>query len=315
MKVIFVNWTKPFFERKNFMGYKKHSTYEYDGDDYFIPQHEIIMQIASITSAKTKTNFPLKLITDNIGKKYYEKIGMIDLFDEVDTETLESINNEFNINPAQFWTSGKIISICNEKPPFIFMDLDLILKDELPNWILNYDVVHTHWELSRSFLYIEKYMLDNLGLNIPTFNDRMLVPNTSFLFINNETLLSDYLKLHLEITTRTYELVPDWLWLMSDQHILGYSFRDLNLKVTSFSDMTYVQFPDTEKDKPGFLPEWIKIEQKFKETPINFEHVWLDKSKLINNPDYKTKKVSEWKSIINKNGYENKLLNIPDIYI
>lgn len=315
MKIIFVNWTKPYFERKNFMGYKKHSTYQYDGNEYHIPTHEIIMQIASITSAKIKTGYPIKLITDNVGARYYDKIGLLWLFDEVDTNTLESINTNFDINPAQFWTSGKIISICTEEPPFLFMDLDLILKDNLPNWIFNYDVIHTHWELSRSFLYIEKHMLDNLGLDIPTFDERMLIPNTSLLFINNKQVLKDYLKLHLEITTKKYELVPDWLWLMSDQHILGYTFRDLNLKVTSFSDMTYIQFPDTKEGKPGFLPEWVKVNQTFMEPPVEFEHIWLDKSKINNNPDFKTKKVLDWLSIINKNGYGDKFPNIFDIYI
>lgn len=310
MKVIFVNWTRPFFERKNFVGYKKHSTYEYNGDDYFLPSHEIVMQLASITSAKVKTGFPVKLITDNVGKEYYEKIGLLDLFDEVDTETLENLNNEYNINPAQFWTSGKIISICKEEPPFVFMDLDLIMESDFPGWVFNYDVVHTHWELSRSFLYIEKHMVDNLGLNIPTFNDRMLIPNTSFLFINNKKVLEDYLKLHLEIVTRKYEQVPDWLWLMSDQHILGYTIRDQNCKVTSFSDKTYVQFPDEEKNKVGGLPQWITIPQQFQEPTVNFEHVWLDKSTIINNQQFKDLKLKKWKTSIIENGYNHKLIGI-----
>lgn len=309
MKVIFVNWTRPFFERKNFVGYKKQSTVDYSGDEYFLSDYEIVMQIASITSAKVKTGLPIKLITDKIGKQYYEKIGLIDLFDEVDVNTLETLNDEYDINPAQFWTSGKIISICKETPPFLFMDLDLIIEDDLPDWVFDYDVVHTHWELSRSFLYIEKYMIDNLGLNIPTFNDRMLIPNTSFLFINNKKVLDDYLKLHLEIVTKKYEQVPDWLWLMSDQHILGYTIRDLNSKVTSFSDKTYVQFPDTLKDVVGYLPEWINIPQKHQEIPINFEHVWLDKSTIINYPDFKKFRTDKWIKNIIENGFEHKLID------
>ena len=61
----------------------------------------------------------------------------MDLFDEVDVDTLETLNKKYEINPSQFWTSGKIISICKETPPFLFMDLDLIIEDELPNWIYN----------------------------------------------------------------------------------------------------------------------------------------------------------------------------------
>lgn len=307
MKIIFVNWTKPFFERNNFNGYKKYSTLDCEGDSYFLPEHDIIMQIASITSARIKTGLPIKLITDNIGKAYYEKIGILDLFDEVDTNTLESINDEYDINPAQFWTSGKIISICKETPPFIFMDLDLILKSQLEDWIFNYDVVHTHWELSRGYLYIEKHMVDCFNLNLPKFDERMLIPNTSFLFVNNKTVLENYLEQHLEIVTRKFDVVHDWLWLMSDQHILGYTIRDLNVKVTSFFDKTYVQFPDIVEDRPGYLPEWIHIPQKHEEKPLEFEHVWLDKSKIIHNPGFKTLKINEWVDIITRNGYAGKL--------
>lgn len=307
MKIIFINWTKPFFERKKFSGYKKESTIQYDGDEYFLPPYEITMQIAAITSAKVKTGLPIKLITDTIGKDYYEKINLIDLFDEVDTTTLEDINTNHEINPAQFWTSGKIISICKEEPPFVFLDLDLILNDPLPEWVYKYDVVHTHWELPRSFLFIEKYMVENLGLNIPSFNDRMLIPNTSFLFVNNKQIQQEYLKLHLEIVTKKYDIVPDWLWLMSDQNILGYTLRNLNSKVTTFLDKTYIQFPDMEDNKVGHLPKWITIPQKHQESPVSFEHVWLDKTNLINNKNFRDLKLKKWESRIIKNGFTHKL--------
>lgn len=298
MKVIFVNWTRPFFERKNFEGYKKHSTFEYDGDDYFLPEYEILMQKCAILSAKMYTKFPIKLITDKIGLEYYSKIGLIDLFDEVDTNLLETINLNYDINPSQFWTSGKIISICNEKPPFLFLDLDLILKEPLPEWIFNYDTVHTHWEIPRSFLYIEERMIKDYNLDIPSFDGQMMIPNTSFLFINNQTILDEYLKLHLEIVTKKYDFVPDWLWLMSDQNILGYTLRKLESKVTTFHSKVYVQFPDTSSSLVGNLAPWINVPQKYVEPEVKFEHVWLDKSSIINNQQLRESKTKEWSTII-----------------
>jgi hypothetical protein len=312
MKVIFVNWTKPFFERKNFAGYKKYSTFEYNGDDYFLPDYEIIMQMAAITSAKVRTGFPIKLVTDEIGKKYYEKVGLLELFDEVDTNTLETLNDEYDVNPAQFWTSGKIVSICKEEPPFLFMDLDLIIQDDFPKWVFDYDVVHTHWELPRSFLHIEQYMIDGMGLNIPTFDSRMLIPNTSFLFINNSDVLEEYLKLHLEIVTRKYEQVPDWLWLMSDQNILGYTMRSLNSKVTTFHNKTHVQFYDGMVDGVGYLPQWIDIPQTHNEKPVAFDHIWLDKSVVNNNEEFRLFKVEQWKQMIIGNGFNDELNKIID---
>ena len=124
MKVIFVNWTKPTSSS----------------------EANILMQKASIISAKKYTGLPIKLYTDTNGYEEFKKNGILELVDEVDTELLNSLDF---VNGDQFWTSGKIISICNEEPPFIFMDLDLILKSELPKWIYDYDLVHTHWEIIR----------------------------------------------------------------------------------------------------------------------------------------------------------------------
>lgn len=311
MKVIFVNWTRPFFNRKNFDGYKKRTTVDYEGDDYFLAPYEIVMQRAAITSAKKYTKLPLKLITDDAGYEYYKKIDLLRYFDEVDVSLLNELDKTEEINSAQFWTSGKIISICKETPPFIFMDLDLIIKNHLPDWIYDYDTVHTHWEISRSTLFIEHNMLTDYGLNIPEFDNRMLIPNTSLLFMNNQQVLDRYLELHMEIVTKKYDYVPDWLWLMSDQNILGYTLRSLNSKVSQFEDKTFVQFPDISqnKDKPGYFPDWLDIHERDKTRPdFRFEHVWLNKASIGTIPDYQKHKLKEWNKIIDDNGFDKKSL-------
>lgn len=298
MKVIFINWTKPFFERKKIEGYRKLTIFNYEGDEYFLPEYEILMQKCAILSAKMNTKFPIKLITDKVGFEYYSKIGLIDLFDEIDTDFLEDINNKYDISPSQFWTSGKIISICNEKPPFLFLDLDLILKEPLPEWIFNYDVVHTHWEIPRSYLYVEERIVKEYNLNIPSFDAQMLIPNTSFLFVNNQSILNEYLSLHIEIVTKKYNHVPEWLWLMSDQNILGYTLRKFDSKVTTFRSKVYVQFPDNSNSDVGHLTSWVDIPQKYMEPDVKFEHVWLDKRIMVNDEPYRNLKTKEWSSII-----------------
>ena len=142
MKIIFVNWTKPFFHRDKFNGYKKDITVVDNQDEYNLQPYELYMQLASITSAKKFGGVPIKLYTDTVGRDYYQKIGILDLFDEVDVDVLNKLDSTL-VNPAQFWTSGKIFSICHEKPPFLFLDLDLNAEDYETGKIKNADELYT----------------------------------------------------------------------------------------------------------------------------------------------------------------------------
>jgi hypothetical protein len=280
MKVIFVNWTKP-----------------KDGS-----AGNVLMQKASIISARKYTGLPIKLYTDTKGYDEFKRNGILDLVDEVDVDLLNSLDF---VNGDQFWTSGKIISICNEEPPFIFMDLDLILKSELPKWIYDYDLVHTHWEIIRGEYYITNDMLNEFNLDIPDFNEKMMIPNTSFLYIKDKSITDAYLQYHLEIVNKKYDSVPKWLWLMSDQNILGYIIRKLNLNVSEIDNRIYVQFPEDygNRNLPGFMPGWVNVGDYLKcnQPILNYEHIWLNKCILKDNNPYKLEKEKEWLEIINNN--------------
>ena len=307
LKIIFVNWTKPFFYKDQFTGYRN---FIHDprliSSEYSIPDHEIVMQAAAITSAKKYGKCPVKLFTDDCGYEYYKKINLISLFDEVDVDVLNTVNNDQNINPGQFWTSGKIISICKEKPPFIFIDLDLIIKDYIPDWLNNYDLVHTHWEICRGPLYVNFWQLKEYGIEMDEFDEKMMIPNTSFLFINDQKILDKYLKLHMQLVNKQYGYVPDWLWLMSDQYILGYIIRELELNVAEITNKVFMQYSDEphNREKPGYIPDWIEIEGIIKNTPkIPYEHVWMTKGFLAREAERRNKKVSEWNEIILNNRF------------
>jgi hypothetical protein len=309
MKIIFVNWTKPFFHRDKFNGYKKDITVVDNQDDYNLQPYELYMQLAAITSAKKYGGVPVKLYTDTVGYEYYKKIGFIDLFDEVDIDVLNKLDNTL-VNPAQFWTSGKIFSICHEKPPFIFLDLDLIIKTPLPKWLFNYDVVHTHWEMLRGNMFIHDYQLNDVKLHMPEFEERMAIPNTSFLFVNSKLLLNKYRELHMRIVNKTYDKVLDWLWLMSDQNILGYTIRHLDLKVGEIENRIFIQFGDPydNRHKQGYISDWMEYDGCERNTPkIEYDHIWLKKSHIVNNEEYRTERINEWSHIVITNGYEEYL--------
>ena len=93
---------------------------------------------------------------------------------------------------------------------------------------------------------------------------------------------------------------------MSDQHILGYTIRDLGVSVSEITNQIFMQFPDDfhHRGKPGYIPDWIEMRDLEKNMPkLTYEHVWLTKGALITNQIIREQKISEWNKIITDNGF------------
>ena len=67
---------------------------------------------------------------------------MIELFDEIDVDTLNKFNDN-TLNAGKWWTSGKSIAIGNEEPPFLFLDNDFIVESELPKSFFDFDLAYS----------------------------------------------------------------------------------------------------------------------------------------------------------------------------
>jgi len=299
MKAIFVNWTKPFFHKNDAEGYNKIKMSDIDETNYNIVDYELLIQKVAVLRAKKHIGHT-KLYTDTIGFEFYKKLNLLDLWDEIDVDTLNTFDNENNdIKAGKFWTTGKSIVIGKQKEPFIFLDNDLIIRDELPNWIYDYDLVHTHWEIQRGEFFVSNQQIDSIG-GIEDFAQNMLMPNTSFLYINNNKLCEDYLNKHLSIIKRNYEKIPEWLWLLADQGIMGYSARKLNLKVESLENFIYVSYPEIDLTKVGCGLFWAKNPNHIDHETLNYEHVWFSKFRFKTDENYKIERMKELENELNQ---------------
>lgn len=301
IKVIFVNWTKPYFFKEDAQGYNKLKLVDLSNETYEIVDYELLIQETAVRRAKRHIG-PTKLYTDNVGYEFYKKNNMIDLWDEIDVDTLESFNKEYSeVNPGRFWTTGKSIVMGKEPIPYLFIDLDFIVRSKLPPWITNYDLVHTQWEVQRGEFFVFEEQIREIG-GIEDFNQNMMVPNTSFVFMNNEELRNDYLKKHLDIITRRYDYVPEWLWLIADQGILGYSARKLKSKVESIENriyMSYAEVDSASEEAPGRALFWVKDPNRIDHLEnLDYEHVWFSKYDLKMYPEIREKKMQELKAEI-----------------
>lgn len=292
LKAIFVNWTKPFFHKDDAEGYNKIKMSDLISNEYEIIDYELLIQKVAVLRAKKHIGKTI-LYTDTIGYEFYNKMNMLNLWDEIDVDTLNKFNlDNSNVVAGKFWTTGKSIVIGKQSEPFVFLDNDFIIRDELPKWIFDYDLVHTHWEIQRGDFFVSNNQIEEIG-GIDDFAQNMLMPNTSFLYINNSELCEDYLKKHLDIIGREYKSIPEWLWLLADQGIMGYSARKLNLKVESLENVIYVSYPEIDTSKVGCGPFWVKNPNHIEHQPLNYEHVWFSKYRFKTDSEYKQNRMFE----------------------
>ena len=292
-KVIFVNWTKPFF-------------YKNEGKEYDVVDYELLINKVAIISARKFLKVPIKLYTDNVGYSFYEKHNMIELFDEIDVDTLNK-HNEHTLDAGKWWTSGKSIAIGKEESPFLFLDNDFIVQSELPKAIFDYDLVHTHWELHRGKYFVTDELIKQYKVPIKNFNQRMLMPNTSFVFMNNKELQNSYYCNHLNVVLTEYKDIPEWLWLLSDQSILGYCARELNSKVGCIEDKTYLGFSeeqlfsDISQKDCGYSPMWVDSNSSNIIGNFKYWHIWLDKFTIQKDLKYRKTVITKLNNLLNEN--------------
>lgn len=267
---------------------------EFSDEEYDIVDYELLIQKVAVVRAKKHVG-KTKLYTDQVGYDFYKRKGLLDLWDEIDIETLEEFNRENpEVNPGRFWTTGKSIVIGKEPVPFLFLDLDFIVRSDLPKWIYDYDLVHTQWEIQRGEFFVFESEINRYG-GIEDFVQNMWMPNTSFVYLNDANLRDEYLKKHLSIIKREYEYVPEWLWLLADQGIMGYSARKLNSKVETVENRIYLSYPEQLHPKlVGHGLFWVKDpDRKDHEDNLEYEHIWSNKRSFKVDPEYRAKRVAE----------------------
>ena len=275
MKGVFVNWTKPFVDKNKLQGHASEIYKDTWKNEYTTTDEEILFTILSVGYWK-RYNGSTKLYTDKLGLSYYIKNNMLDLWDEIDVKTLENYNE---VDAGQFWTSGKSYCIGVEKGPFCFMDLDFIVRQKLPDWVFNCDVTIPYWEIPRGYYYpTEKQYSEIKHWSPPSdYSYKMLVPNTSFLYINNDFVQSEYLKDHQE-AVNTKDEIPEWFWLVTDQGLFGQVLRRYNAKVQTLTDKVFLADHEDYDPKVGLAcGTYYPIEHDKSKDNLNWWHVWTRK--------------------------------------
>jgi|TARA_R110000803_G_scaffold68457_1_gene130371 hypothetical protein len=290
MKAIHVNWTKPFFEKHRLRGHGFETLKNLNSKTYDQLDSQLLYTMVSAANWK-KHNGPIKLYTDSIGASFYQRFGLLDLYDEVDINFLNGYSKS-NVDAAYFWTSGKIKCLAHQTEPFVFLDQDMIIRDKIPGWVRTNDLTVAHWEIGRGYYYFDKEKFESEITHIPWINNYNVddwSPNTSFLCFNNMDLLKEYHEWHKKLVTTNGENIPEWFWLLTDQGILGHIIRENDYHVNTLTQKISLSHHNNTNGinrYKGKAEKWyFPTQPSFQELP--FEHVWLDK---INTESLRNKK-------------------------
>lgn len=308
MKAIHVNWTKPYFDKHRLRGHGFESVKDLKSQTYDQQDYQIFYTILSAVNWKIH-NGPIKLYTDSIGAAFYQRFGLLDLYDEVDIKFLNGYSKT-KIDPAYFWTSGKIKCLAHQFEPFVFLDQDMIIRHKLPNWVRSNDLTIAHWEIGRGYYYFDKQKFEKEIDHIPwieNYNVDDWVPNTSFLCFNNLDLLKKYHEWHKYlVNTEPHHNIPEWFWLLTDQGILGHVVRENDYRVNTLSQkiaLSHHNQTNGEKRYKGKAEKWYYPIDSNPGKELQFEHVWLNK----HYPNLLKIKIKSWFKEIISLGYSKYL--------
>ena len=275
MKVVFVQWTAPYFKREQSAGYNKEKLKEIT--HFELLDYEQEFQKLSALKAKKHVGETV-LYTDSRGLAYLTKVGLDKFYDKINTELLDSLG--YDSVAGKYWTTGKSYVVSKIDPPFIFCDLDLYINSYVnEEEFKKYDLIHNQWELERSKFFVDD-KFDSLNLSYSYKN--MLYPNTSFLFINSKELQKEYWKLHKEIIEdKNFDPSDECLWLLADQGILGFAARKLKSNIGTLEKDIFISETDfNQLDlEYGSIPKYISG-NKNDHINLSYHHIWLSK-KLI----------------------------------
>jgi hypothetical protein len=135
------------------------------------------------------------LYCDDHSKAIIQNMGILDLWDNVNTEVLNKKQYEFDQDA--FWASSKLKVISEIKAPFVILDLDLFIKTKfIPEDYWKCDIIGNFMEITKNH-YLEPYKLRKY-MELPDYDWDDKAINVAFLYINNEELRKIYAQTALE---------------------------------------------------------------------------------------------------------------------
>jgi len=234
MKAIHINSTGPFFHNN-------------PNGNYQIEDFNILFTILSAITWR-KFNGTIKLYTDSVALEYYKTLGICEIWDEIDTKTLDDFPND--INPGIFWAASKIIALKEESAPVIMIDQDLIVWKNIDDILKDEDLVVFHREgLDLDDIYLPYDVLKKRAdyKPDPSWNWNIMPCNTALAYFKDNEFLKYYTDCAIDFMKGNNEYALDSVSQMvfAEQRIIAMCAEAKNINIKSCLDDPFQSDNDT----------------------------------------------------------------------
>lgn len=277
MRGLHINWTTPRLLNQN-------------TNEYKMKQYKKLVQLLSILYWK-KFYGDIILYTDKIGYEYYKNCGypFLDLYNDVNIDLLDS-SSVNTINPLTFWAGGKIFAVREEHTPFVMLDLDLFLTDDIKDQFKGHDIVFSHYETLTHPIYPNPKDIRG-SYELPDYDWSLLPGNVCITYFGNEGYKDVYTReairymrshdrkedIHAKNTSRMVFAEQRLLTCVAND--MDIPFKPLIKDIYNSHD-SFVKYNGRDLNT-GEEPHWFNLgNSNIAEMPIH--HTWGYKKMLIN---------------------------------
>ena len=184
------------------------------------------------------------LYCDSHSKQLISDMGILNLWDNVNTNVLDKKQYEFNENA--FWASAKLKVINELTAPFVVVDLDLFIKQKfIPENYWKLDVIGNFMEVTTKH-YPEPYQIRKY-MELPDYDWDDKAINVAFLYINNEKLRGIYAQTALEwmnVMTQKGGEINGLNMVFCEQKLLWQLIKEMKLEHKYLFNQTLVCHKD-----------------------------------------------------------------------
>ena len=180
-------------------------------------------------------NGPIYLLTDHVGKDYFQRNG----FDKIYNGILPILDADmYGIDHQRYWASGKIQALGKIHAPFVIIDLDLIVWRVLD--VTGFEVAAAHTENISINTYPGFSFFDmSKKYQFPNDWDETTLPlNTSIMYFKDDAFKNYYASSSIRFMKYERNSVNDGIRCMvfAEQRILGFCAKAKNKVVKTFLD-------------------------------------------------------------------------------
>ncbi|MCL2637818.1 MAG: hypothetical protein FWD48_05540 [Oscillospiraceae bacterium] len=223
------------------------------------PRKEKFDLYNTVLSALTwrKYNGEIVHICDSESAQFYSKLGVWDAVKPLIPDDLEGIN------PQMFWAAGKLLALREVSSPVVMLDKDFIVWKKLD---LGSSIIAAHREDLHSDIYpdVSYFQMKPEYTFNPAFDYSVLPLNTAFLYLPDEDFKQFYVNMAIEFMKSAHDCNDNIKYMVyAEQRLLALCADYLKQPVETL----------LEKDKIFELQD-------------DYTHLWGEKQKMRENPEY-----------------------------